>query len=282
MEEARRWPSAIRIWRPRFRGVGGQVWNSGGTPGENNYPQPQPPVRTHAISRDASWKYDTSGALPAANWKQLAYNDTAWSDGSAGLYFASPTVYQDPPPALPGGIWSTLRWTGDTNSGVSAAKTYTHKIGLNRASAYTAINGVVFDSPGSNVRSGTNWALTGADVAFTNNGNGAGANNLPGGSGSRQLCEEFFYGASGNGGVSRLELTGLTADQGYIFTLYANGFGGARRRIMQFTPNDTGGHSWWMQTPARMGEACGEYPFQAPGSVPWLPILTVGPTALAP
>jgi hypothetical protein len=212
----------------------------GGTPGTANFPAQLPPTRSQVIARNAAWKFENSGAAPATDWKTLGFNDGGWASGPGGFYFGSPVVYQDPPPAIPGGIWTTLRWTGDSTSEVSSTKTYTHKIGLNRAGAYTPINGVTFDSPGSGVRSGTNWALSGADFAFTNNGNGAGANNLPAGSGSRQLCEEFFYGASLGAGTSRLELSGLTADQGYVMTLYATGFGGPGGRPMQITPSDSG------------------------------------------
>src|SRR5204863_5551004 len=111
---------------------------------------------------------------------------------------------------------------------------------FNRAGSYSPINGVVFDSPGSNALAGTNWLLSGAPNVFTNNGNGAGANNLPIGSGSRQLCEEFFYGATNLNATSRLELAGLTAGQTYIVTFYATGFGGPLGRQVRITPSDTG------------------------------------------
>ena len=189
----------------------GENWTAsaqiGGTPGAANFPPPPPPVTTRVIGLNSTWKYNQTAQ--AAGWQNPAFGDAAWSSGQAGFQFGNPQIYMDPPPAGPGGIWSVLTWTGDATSGVSAAKSYTHKIGFNRAGTYTAINGVTFDSPGSNVMSGGTWVLLGATNAFTSNGNGQGANNLPAGTGSRQLCEEFFYGNSYNG-KSRLELSGLT------------------------------------------------------------------------
>ncbi len=210
---------------------------AGGTPGAANFPPPPAPVMTRAIAQSSTWKYNQTAQ--SAGWQNPAFNDAAWSGGQAGFQFGNPQIYMDPPPSVPGGIWSVLRWTGDADSGLNSAKSYTHKIGLNRAGAYTAINGVAFDSPGSNVHSGTTWALLGADFAFTNNGNGQGANFLPAGTGSRQLCEEFFYGNSFNG-KSRIELTGLTPNQSYIATFYTTGFGDPPVRRNEITPSDSG------------------------------------------
>ena len=212
---------------------------AGGTPGAANFPLPPAPVTTRFVNRHDTWKYNTSGNVPA-NWNTNAFDDSAWQSGAAGLHFGNPSLYADGPPVIPGGQWFVKPWTGDADSEISTAKSYTHKIGLNRAGAYSAINGVVFDSPGSNIRSGTGWSLTGAPNAFTNNGNGTGANNLPAGSGSRQLCEEFFYGATNAGATSRLELTGLTPGQTYVATFYATGFGGPTGRQVRITPADTG------------------------------------------
>ena len=202
----------------------------GGTPGVANFPPPPPPVTTRVIGQSSVWKYHQ--AAQAAGWQAPAFSEAGWSSGTAGFQFGNPQIYMDAPATGPGGIWSVLTWTGDVTSGVSSAKSYTHKIGLNRAGGYTAINGVTFDSPGSNVTSGATWTLLGATSPFTGN-----ANNLPAGTGSRQLCEEFFYGNSYNG-KSRLELTGLTSGQGYIATFYATGYGEPPVRRNQITPSD--------------------------------------------
>ena len=208
----------------------------GGTPGAVNFPPPPPPVTTRVIGQNSTWKYHLTAQ--AAGWQNPAFNDAAWSSGPAGFQFGNPQIYMDAPTAGPGGIWSVLPWAGDADSGVSAAKSYTHKIGFNRAGGYTAINGVTFDSPGSNVMSGANWVLLGATNAYTNNGNGQGVNNLPAGTGSRQLCEEFFYGSAYNG-QSRLELAGLTPNQSYIATFYTTGFGDPPTRRNEITPSDS-------------------------------------------
>src|SRR4030095_4276044 len=118
---------------------------AGGTPGAPNLPPPPPPTTTRVVARHDTWKYDASGAVLPANWNTTAYDDSAWSSGPAGLHFGNPTIYMDGPVLIPGGAWFVEQWTGDANSGVSSAKSYTHKIGLNRAGGYTAINGVTFD-----------------------------------------------------------------------------------------------------------------------------------------
>ena len=207
----------------------------GGTPGAANFPPPPPPVTTRVIGQSSVWKYQQTAQ--AAGWQAPAFSDAAWSSGAAGFQYGNPQIYMDAPAAAPGGIWSVLTWTGDAISGVSSAKSYTHKIGFNRAGGYTAINGVTFDSPGTGVASGATWTLLGATNQYTNNGNGQGANNLPAGTGSRQLCEEFFYGNSYSG-KSRLELTGLTPNQSYIATFYATGFGDPPVRRNQITASD--------------------------------------------
>ena len=204
----------------------------GGTPGAANFPPPPPPVKTRVIAQSSTWKYNV--AAQAAGWQNPAFNDAGWSSGPAGFQFGNPLIYMDPPPAVPGGIWTVLPWTGDADSGVSNAKSYTHKIGFNRAGAYAAINGVTFDSPGSGATSGANWVLLGATSPYTGF-----ASNLPVGTGSRQLCEDFFYGNTFNG-KSRIELSGLTPNQSYLATFYAAGYGDPPVRRNAITPSDSG------------------------------------------
>jgi hypothetical protein len=210
-----------------------------GSPGAANFPPPPGPVTTRFVGRQDTWKFNTSGSVPV-DWKNVGFNDTAWSSGPAGLQFGNPALYSDPLPSVAEGHWFVKPWSGDGDSEISNVKTYTHKVGLNRGGAYSPINGVTFDSPGSNSRVGPNWILTGAPNVYVNNGNGQGANNLPIGSGSRQLCEEFFYGASNALATSRLQLGGLSAGQTYIATFYATGFGGPATRQVRITPSDTG------------------------------------------
>ena len=214
---------------------------AGGTPGAANFPPPPAPVTSRAIPLVSMWRYNTAGADPGAGWKLPAFNDTsgAWMEGESVFGFGGVQIYQPGEAVAPGGIWDQAVWTGDADSKISTAKTYTHKIGLNHTGAYTAINGVVFGSPGPNVRSGATWSLSGADFAFVNNGSGAGANSLQNPSGSRQLCTEFFYGANDNG-KSRITLSGLTAGQPYTARFYVTGFGGPGDRLTRITPSDSG------------------------------------------
>jgi hypothetical protein len=215
----------------------GPSTQAGGTPGTGNFPPPPSPTTTRVVPTNATWKYENSGAAPAANWNTVGFDDTSWNSGQGGFQFGGGQAYMDPPPPALGGAWTMNVWTGDADSGISSTKTYTHKIGLQRGSPFTPINGVTFDSPGSGVASGANWMLTGAPNLFNNNA----ANNLPAGTGSYQLCQNFFYGATDAGVTSHLKLTGLTPNQGYVLTFYCVGYGGPGIRFMQLTPSDGGG-----------------------------------------
>lgn len=229
--------AALNSARPQSWTASAQV---GGTPGTDNFPPPPPPVSSRPVARDTTWKYTQTP--PAGNWNTTAFNDAAWSSGQAGLHFGNPALYMDGPAQIAGGIWTVKPWTNDATSDISSTKSYTHKIGLNRAGGYTAINGVTFDSPGTGVTSGANWVLLGAPNQFANNGSGAGVNLLPGGTGSFQLCQEFFFGNSFNG-KSRIELSNLTPNQTYIATFYGTGFGDPPVRRNLITPSDSGiGH----------------------------------------
>lgn len=210
----------------------------GGTPGRENFPPPPAPVSHGFINRHDGWKY-FGGGRPQGDWTAVAFDDAAWATGDAGFKFGDTRVYQDAPPVKPGGFWSLHRWSGDADSQISSTKTYTHKVSIARNNALLPINGVTFDAAASGVTSGSNWSLDGAPNVFNNNGNGAGANNLPAGSGSRQLAEDFRYGNSLDG-VSRLSFSGLTAGQSYVATFYNVGFGGPEGRRMNIIPSDSG------------------------------------------
>lgn len=212
---------------------------SGGTPGAVNFPLPPGPVTVSAAAFDSDWRYRQGGQEAGNGWTAVGFDDAGWTVGKSGFVHGDARLYMESPPVISGGYWAAQRWTSNADSGIASANVYTHRICLNRATAVAAINGVTFVSPGLAATSGSNWRLLGATVGFNNNGNGAGANSLPAGTGSRQLCEDFFYGAGHTGGVSRLELSGLTAGKHYITTLYSTGFGGLEARRMQITPSDT-------------------------------------------
>ncbi len=214
---------------------------SGGTPGSANFPPPPAPVTTTPVTHHSAWRYNYSGSDPGPSWNTQGFADgvAPWQSGEGFFRYGPARLYAPGPPQVSGGIWNQAVWTGDATSGLDSSRTYTHKIGLNRSGSFTPVNGVVFEAPGENVRSGANWSLTGADSAFTGNGSGGGANNLPNPGGSRELCSSFFYGASDNG-KSSLTLSGLTAGQPYITRFYTTGFGGAGDRLMTIGPSDSG------------------------------------------
>ncbi len=214
---------------------------SGGTPKAGNFPPPPPPVSSTPVARDATWRYLTTGVEPVG-WKSLAFDDSAapWQGGPGLFRFGNAQVWQPGGPLPVGGIVNQMPWVGDgaTLQGqpiFSSTKTYTHKVAFHRATAVTAINGVLFDAGGLEVRTGANWTLKGASASFANNG----ANNLPAATGSRQLCENFFYGAA-DGGRSCLTLSGLTANTSYVVSFYTVGYGGPGIRFCNITPSDTG------------------------------------------
>ncbi len=60
----------------------------GGTPGAPNLVDPSaPPLTLTLVPIDAVWRYDASGATPAADWAGPAYDDGAWPEGAATFYF---------------------------------------------------------------------------------------------------------------------------------------------------------------------------------------------------
>jgi hypothetical protein len=62
------------------------------TPGAENFPAFLPPVTTALVALNASWKYLANGADPGGTWKDEAFDDTAWSTGSAGFQLGSNTL----------------------------------------------------------------------------------------------------------------------------------------------------------------------------------------------
>ncbi len=223
----------------------------GGTPGVRNFVPPAAGGKTAAIPSYAAWKYDASGADPGPSWMQPGFDDSAWASGASAHVFGTGTMYEDPPPASTAqGYWTVKRWTNDADSGVSTSKTYTHKVDFNRLAAATAavINGVTFDkhqAAAAATRTGTGWTLTGAGTNSNNSSHQTPANNsfptlAPDVSaGSRALTQDFYYGNS-VGGISKLEMTGLTPGQFYVFTLYALGWDVREARRNRLTPSDTG------------------------------------------
>ncbi|MFT4550460.1 MAG: hypothetical protein ACI9MB_004437, partial [Verrucomicrobiales bacterium] len=57
----------------------------GGTPGTENFPTGAGPINHSLVAARDTWKYDDSDTAPPVDWKDLNYNDAAWSEGDAVL-----------------------------------------------------------------------------------------------------------------------------------------------------------------------------------------------------
>ena len=126
-------------------------------------------------------------------------------------------------------IGAPVFFSTNADSGISATKTYTHKLDFGDGTAAT-VNTVVFD-PAAN--SGPNWSLAGATFLLPE---GAGAPSTPtfpdepNGTAMNQLLSDFYY----NGNPATLTLTGLTAGANYELHLYERFWGGDRTQLFAF------------------------------------------------
>lgn len=76
----------------------------GGTPGAANALDPGAPATTvELVPLESAWSYDASGAYPAADWAQSAYDDGGWALGDAVFYGGAAPVETD----------ATIRVTAD-------------------------------------------------------------------------------------------------------------------------------------------------------------------------
>ncbi len=141
-------------------------------------------------------------------------------------------ILADPLASTPNGGYSIDdTFTGDLDSGVTSAKTYTHA--LNFLGPVTTVNGVVFAAA---TESGANFRLEAIDSATGAIGNLGGvqnfSNNLQGA--MNTLASSFHYSFGDSHGDERLTLTGLTAGVTYITTFYAVGYGAGSRQELVF------------------------------------------------
>ena len=121
--------------------------------------------------------------------------------------------------------------TGDADSGVSGAKTYTaiaNIIGNN-----VAVNGATFIGSGNGL-SGTGWALTGVPNNF-----GGGGNHTTTFGGS--VIDDLFDGFQYNGNPGTLTMSGLTVGQTYVTTLYNEAWGLGANRTQTVTSTEGAG-----------------------------------------
>lgn len=154
--------------------------------------------------------------------------------GLFSFLFAAPVT------AAPG-TFTVARITGDADSGISAAKTYTHAVdfgGGSPADPATTINGVVFHVGRP---SGPNYSMTGAltpmPVAIDNRSVPSGPNTL------NDLLQDFYHNSTGPDPVNQtLTLTGLTPGTAYATTFYNMGFDltFAVDRVVTVTAGDGG------------------------------------------
>lgn len=126
-----------------------------------------------------------------------------------------------------GVFWSSA-FTGDGDSGISAAKTYTHAANIRGGNV--TVNGVLFTGGDA---SGPGWSLNGT----SNTLNGSGAGNVSGSAG--QLVSDFRYGPSN--AQPTLTLTGLTPGASYVTTWYNKSWGNAGGRFIGVSASDGGG-----------------------------------------
>ncbi len=125
---------------------------------------------------------------------------------------------------------SYTNWLDDATSGVDTGYLYTHAYNFG-AAANADINGLVFTGlAGGNPSVPGVFAVNGSGNVFNND-----ANNLPDGTGSRTLANDFIYG----GAPGSLTLYGLTPGRKYLLTLFSVAFEGSGARKIQFSAADS-------------------------------------------
>lgn len=124
------------------------------------------------------------------------------------------------------GIMSYTPMTGDADSGINPALTYTAKADFNGTGAHVA-NGVSFTDTGL---IGTGYSLSGPGNAHS-----GGLNSVTGEVGG--MVNDFLFGP-GDGNAT-LTLTGLTIGTEYVTTWYNRGWGSPGGRYMFITASDT-------------------------------------------
>lgn len=126
------------------------------------------------------------------------------------------------------GIITSGAMTGDADSGVNSAKTYL-SLG-NVVGGNVTVNGVTFLGTGT---SGTGWALSNMPNTFPA---GSGGNHTTTFGGS--TIDDLFDGFQYNGNPGTLTLSGLTAGQTYVTTLYNEAWGLGADRTQTITSGD--------------------------------------------
>lgn len=129
------------------------------------------------------------------------------------------------------GIFVTSPLTGDADSGISAAKTYTHAFDMNRTGSgdggALSINGVPFTAGGNTSGTDANFGGTYTATGLTNALDGH-VTGVTGGIGD--AIDDFFYRSGG--GRETVTLSGLTPGSAYKTVFYtSDGYGGNPQTI---------------------------------------------------
>ena len=123
--------------------------------------------------------------------------------------------------------------TGNSDSGISVSKTYTHAVDFNGSGE--TINGVVFAAGGGSSQPSLNYDLVIANANGTTGGAYSNNSNNLGGS-LNQLASDFYYNQSGQSSpYETLTLSGLTAGTTYTTVFYNVGFGSVGERTNTIT-----------------------------------------------
>ncbi|RIK78824.1 MAG: hypothetical protein DCC68_14305 [Planctomycetota bacterium] len=187
----------------------------GGTPGAENFPQPDlTPQTTKPIALTSVWRYADSGADLGAAWRDPDFDDASWSQGQAVFHAGSD-------PATPPAGLRFLPFAGDADTGISAQKNYTHKLDFGVADTGALVNGVQFaQATPATVGSIPNFSITQSSGAQTTTCPNTVAANVTGN--VLQLMQDSMcnvLNAAANGSVT-ITLSGLTVGGHYDTRLY--------------------------------------------------------------
>ncbi len=160
--------------------------------------------------------FATNTTLPLLYGKTYYYRCYA-TNGYGETWAAASASFNSLMPREANG-WHATTWTGDLDSGVSNAYTYTVAVDL--AGPQVTLNGVPFQS---HALSGPNFAISGMGSTYPDF-----VNALTGD--SYTLAKDFRYG----GAPAAVVLTNLVAGTQYRTTFYGVGFGSVGSRVQLF------------------------------------------------
>ncbi|ADB18769.1 autotransporter-associated beta strand repeat protein [Pirellula staleyi DSM 6068] len=127
-----------------------------------------------------------------------------------------------------GGVIPLTNFTGDADSDISLAKTYTHKLDFNAGATVATVNGVAFDA---GVQVGPNYTLNATAAAA-----GVPTGVTPPTDGTSVLLEDFYYNAN----PTQVTLTGLTPGTMYEVRLYHRRWQPYTNRTQRFVFDEDG------------------------------------------